>query len=140
MKLLKNKWMIIALCALLLVGLFWVCRGNINRIDANTVLKVSFGSTPEFDGWSVEDTETFIDLFNEAQYAGKGTGEGGTPDITVFVYFKDGSYMWVSDFDGRGLDFEVTLHGSDKKIDAWYYLNSEELKIFILEMLDKFRT
>lgn len=137
MKLLRNKWMIAALCALLLVGLFFVCRSNKHRIDAKTVLKVSFGSTPEFDGWSVEDTETFIDLFNRAKYAGEGTGEGGTPEISVYVYFKDGSYMCVNDFGGKGRNIEVTLFNSDKKT---YYLNSEDLEAFILEMLDKRRT
>ena len=78
------------------------------------------------------------DQVNEAQYGGKATGEGGTPEVQVYVSFQDDSYLIVSEFNCMGRDFEVSLRGADGKKSAWYYVNSEELEALVYEMVQKY--
>lgn len=139
MKLLSNKWIILALCIVVLCVLCFFHWRNSLKIDANQVVKIQFGNSPTSTGFNAEDIEKFIKLFNSAKYAGKGTGEGGTPDIEIFVYYKDGSYLKVHEFSGIGQDFEAFHRDPNGKQKSWYYLKSEELEAFVLEMLDKFR-
>lgn len=123
------KWCIIVLCvviAVILISQHKIFPWRVEKISAP-------GGT-----LSAEDAEKFIWLFNLAQYKGRGTGEGGTPDIQVYVYYKDGSYLIISEFGGKGKNFEVSLRNADgKHTGVWYYVNSEALEQFVLELIDE---
>ena len=132
----KKIWIIagaVVLCILIVINIGIFSR----RINLDRVEKVQFRNDPVSEGFSAEDTEKFIKLFNSARYAGEGTGDGGTPEIQVYVYYRDGSYLIISEFSGKGRDFEVTRHDANGKQEDWYYISSKELDAFVLEMVDK---
>lgn len=132
----KKIWIIagaVVLCILIVINIGMFSR----RINVDQVDKVQFGNNPMSEGFSTEDTAKFIKLFNSARYAGEGTGEGGTPEIQVYVYYRDGSYLIISEFSGKGRDFEVSLHNASGNQKDWYYLSSKELDEFVLEMMAK---
>lgn len=83
---------------------------------------------------NAEDSARFIELFNASKYEGKGTGEGGTPDFGIRVYFRDGTSLSATDFSGK---LEVSIFSADAEKKAWYYLSSNELYAFLLELADK---
>lgn len=84
-----------------------------------------------------EDLNTFIYWFNIADYKGEGTGEGGTPDYTLKVFFKDGSFMRISDFCGKGITYEVSRFDADGNKTEWYYVYIDELENFFETMFEK---
>ena len=134
----KGKWFALAL-GVVLLGAFLFAQWRGSRvIKADQVVKVYFAGVTESEAWSAEDAETFIELFNMAEYAGRGTGEGGTPEVQVYVSFQDDSYLIVSEFNCMGRDFEVSLRGADGKRRAWYYVNSKELETFAYAMVQKY--
>lgn len=133
-----TKWIVLALCVAIL-GTFLLAQWrNTRDIHWDEVVKVHFAGVTESEAWSTEDAQTFIDLFNMADYAGRGTGEGGTPEVQIYVWYQDGSYLIVSEFNCLGRDFEVSLKNADNKKIAWYYVNSEELEAFVYEMVKKY--
>lgn len=136
MKLWKNKWLLIALCAILLVAVFAIRQRNLYKIDPHRVDRITFEDRPETRELTAEETAKFIELYNSAVYAGKATGDGGTPDYNFTVHFKDGSYMWVNDFNSMGKDFEVSVYNSLKIEIAWYYVDSQHLLTFMHTLAD----
>ena len=84
-----------------------------------------------------EDLKTFYYWFNKAEYKGEGTGEGGTPDYTLKVFFKDGSTMRISDFGGKGITFEVCRFDADGNNTEWYYVYIDELETYFERMSEK---
>ena len=120
-----------AICAVVLCLSLFVHWNSLHKIDAERVEKIQLGNAPTSVTFNAEDTAKFIELFNSAQYAGKGTGEGGTPDWIAFVYYQDGSYLTISEFGGAGRSFEVFLRDANRNKKAWYYVNSEELESFL---------
>ena len=137
MKLLKNKWFLVALFTILLAALFFVRQRNIYQIDTSRVDRITFEDRPITRELTAEETEKFIILFNSAAYAGKATGDGGTPDYNFTVYFKDGSYMGVNDFNSMGKDFEVSVYNPLKIEIAWYYVDSQSLLNFMHKLADQ---
>ena len=131
MKLFKNKWFLIALCAIVLVAVFVIRQRNLYQIDPHRVERITFEDRPETRELTADEAEKFIELYNSAVYAGEATGDGGTPDYNFTVHFKDGSYMWVNDFDSMGKDFEVSVHNALKIQVAWYYVDSQRLLNFM---------
>ena len=85
---------------------------------------------------SSDEANKFIELFNTSKYEGKSTGEGGTPEFGISVYFSDGAYLLANDFDGLR-KFEVSFHKADGGQRSSYYISSEELYAFAAEMADK---
>ena len=133
-----GKWIALALGAVILGVLLFAQWRDSRVIKADQVVKVHFAGVTESEAWSTEDAQTFIDLFNMADYAGRGTGEGGTPEVQIYVWYQDGSYLIVSEFNCLGRDFEASLRNTDNKKIAWYYVNSEELEAFVYEMVKKY--
>lgn len=84
-----------------------------------------------------EDLKTFYYWFNKAEYKGEGTGEGGTPDYTLEVFFKDGSTMRIYDFGGKGITFEVFRFDADGNRTEWYYVYIDELETYFERMREK---
>ncbi len=121
---------IVILCA----SLFAACQ-RVEQIDANQVERIEvwhqLGGSLEL---TADDSARFIDLYNSSKYEGKGTGDGGTPDFGILVYFRDGTYLSASDFFGK---LEVSLRTADGGQKAWYYISSKELYTFVSELADK---
>lgn len=132
----KKAWIIagvLVLCALcVVVGIFfWADRYKLNadEIDRISLWNASLTASSDL---KAEDAERFVELFNKARYAGKGTGEGGTPDWSVSVYCKDGTRYQISEHGQAGSTVQVQ---GEK---AWFYVESTELKDFILELMEKY--
>ena len=124
---------IVMLCVLL----FTACQRFV-RIEANQVERIAvWTQNMEECELNVDDSAKFIELFNSSKYEGRGTGEGGTAEFGICVYFCDGTYLRANDFGCLGRDFEVSLHDSDGNKKEWYYVNSEELYTFVSELADK---
>ncbi len=124
---------IVVLC----VSLFTACN-KIERIEENQVEKIVarvVNSEKECELTS-DDTKKFIELFNTSKYEGKSTGEGGTPEFGISVYFSDGAYLLVNDFDGLR-KFEVSFCKANGVQQHSYYISSEELYAFAAELADK---
>lgn len=129
----KKKWLLLGLAIILIVALFVFNQCKLYRIDKSRVVRIEFNNQE----LTAEETDRFISQFNHAIYAGKSTGDGGTPLHNFTVYFTDGSYMWVSDFDSMGKDFEISVRNSMKMQIAGYYLNSQALWNFMLELAEQ---
>ena len=124
---------IVVLC----VSLFTACN-KIERIEENQVEKIIarvVNSEKEYEITS-DDVKKFIELFNASKYEGKSTGEGGTPEFGISVYFSDGAYLLVNDFDGTR-KFEVSFCKADGTQQHSYYISSEKLYTFAAGMADK---
>lgn len=133
-----TKWIVLALCVAILGAFLFAQWRNTRDIHWDEVVKVHFAGVSASEAWSTEDAQTFIDLFNMAKYGGKANGEGGTPDAVVRVLFQDDSSVIVCDFCGIGRKFEVFPQSPDGKKGEAYYVNSEELGDFVIEMLEKY--
>ena len=124
---------IVALC----VSLFTACNKT-DSIEENQVEKIVawvINREKEYE-LTPDDAKKFIELFNTANYEGKSTGEGGTPQFGIRVYFSDGAYLQANDFDGLR-KFEVFFRKANKDQQHSYYISSEELYTFFAEMADK---
>ena len=121
---------IVGLCLLLVINWF-----SLHRINKNNVEKIQIGNSQTASGFNAEDTAKFVELFNSASYTGKAKGWGITPEWTVYVHYRDGSYLMVSDASGVG-NFEIKLCDAFLRT-AHYYIHSEELETFILDLMDK---
>lgn len=131
----KKKGIIFGIVGVLLLCVAVVFVLNWNRTDRINAFRVE--RIELMDGsLSAEKTREFIRLFNSASYAGEWIGDGGTPDYQVFVYYRDGSCLIVSDFRAADRDFEVTLREEDGEKPVSYYVNSEELKEFVSELYE----
>lgn len=128
----------IALCVLTLCVLLFAKHINMYKIDSDQVEKITiwyYLSDGEQE-LNAHDAETFIKLFNKAKYGGQGTGEGGTPEYGLVVYYVDGSYLRINDFRRMGRNFEVSLHDANGHKKDWYYMNSQDLYEFVSEMVN----
>ena len=122
--------LIVALC----VSLFTACN-KMDSIEENQVEKIVawvIDSEKEYE-LSADETKKFIELFNTASYEGKSTGEGGTPEFGVRVYYSDGACLVVNDFCGLS-KFEVAFRKADGGQRSGYYISSEELYAFVAEV------
>ena len=120
--------LIICIC---LCASFFACNST-DRVDESQVEKIELGKY----AFSESEVKQFIELFNSAAYEGEGTGIGGTPDYIIEVYIDDGSYLRVNQFGSLGYDFEVFRYNDGKRLE-WYYVNSEELKAFVSELINQ---
>ena len=129
-KLIASVLCVVVLCLLLIINWF-----SLHGINENNVEKIQIGNSSTASGFNAEETAKFIELFNSASYEGKANGWGITPDWTVYVHYRDGSYLMVSDASGVG-NFEVSLCTAFLRT-AHYYIHSEELETFVLELMGK---
>ena len=125
----------VLIIVILCVSLFTACQ-RFERIETSQVERIVLWTQTTVDEYELnaEESAKFIELFNSSKYAGKGTGEGGTPEFGIRVYFRDGAYLRVNDFAALGKDLEVSLHDSEGKEKAWYYISNEELYTFVSEL------
>lgn len=123
---------------LLCVSLLTACN-KIQQIEEDQVAKIVVWvydhGKKEYE-MTLEDTKKLIELYNSSKYGGEGTGEGGTPEFGIRVYFLDGTYLLINDFCGFR-KFEVSLRNADGAHQAWYYISSEKFSEFALELADK---
>ena len=129
-RLIVSALCIVGLCLLLIVN--WI---SLHRINENNVEKIQIGNSPTASGFNAEATAKFIELFNSASYTGKANEQGITPAWDVYVYYRDGSYLIVSDASGVG-NFEVRLRDAFLRT-AHYCIHSEELETFLLGLMNK---
>lgn len=81
--------------------------------------------------WTDEEIEYVVNLYNTAVYGGFADGSGGTPNYEVFIYFRDGSYMRISEFNGIKADYEVRIFDSSGVFATpTYYIKSDKLRTF----------
>lgn len=128
-----SAFLIVVLC----VSLFTACN-KIEIIEENQVEKIVarvINNEKEYEMTS-DEAKKFIKLFNTSKYEGKSTGEGGTPEFGISVYFSDGSYLLANEFDGLR-KFEVFFCKADGTQQSGYYISSEELYVFAEEMVGK---
>ena len=124
---------IVALC----LSLFAACN-KMDSIEENQVEKIVawvIDSEKEYE-LSLDEANKFIELFNAANYEGKSTGEGGTPQFGIRVYFSDGAYLQVNDFDGLR-KLEVYAGKANGIQSRCYYVSSKELYALAAEMVEK---
>ena len=130
--------------AIILAATFlFLCFGCTNKNDFPTI---SASEVESIHVWAegtyneiqlnTHEMKTFIKLYNKSEYKGEGTGNGGTPEWGVFVCYKNGSEMYINEFNGRNLDFELSLHTASGQ-EAWCYINNQELMKFIQEKVEK---
>lgn len=128
-----SAFLIVVLC----VSLFTACN-KIEIIEENQVEKIVarvINNEKEYEMTS-DEAKKFIELFNTSKYEGKSTGEGGTPEFGISVYFSDGSYLLANEFDGSR-KFEVYTSKANGVQSRCYYVSSEELYAFAAEMAGK---
>lgn len=122
---------------ILCVSMFSACN-KIESIEENQVEKIVawiVNSEKAYEMTSDEAKE-FIELFNASKHEGKSTGEGSTPQFGICVYFSDGAYLQINDFDGLR-KFEVSFRKANEDQQHSYYISSEELYTFSAEMANK---
>ena len=122
---------------ILCVSMFTACN-KIKSIEESQVEKIVVrvvDSEKEYEMTS-DDATKFIELFNASKYEGKSTGEGGTPQFGISIYFSDGAHLQINDFDGLR-KFEVSFRKANEDQQHSYYISSEELYTFAAEMADK---
>ena len=122
---------LLSLCTFLVIK-----HMNRHKIDSDRVEKITFWSY-SFDEqeMNAHDTETFIKLYNKAKYGGEATGEGGTPEYGVNVYFIDGTRLIIYPFGSVRHDFEVALYDANEPENDWYYVDSQDLYQFVSEII-----
>lgn len=127
----------ISLVILLSLCTFLVIKHmNRHKIDSDRVEKITVWSHSfEEQELNTRDTETFIKLYNKAKYGGEATGEGGTPEYGVHVYFVDGARLVINQFGYVGHDFEVALYDANGPQNDWYYVDSQDLYKFVSEII-----
>ena len=79
-----------------------------------------------------EEIAAFLKSYNRADYRGRADGSGGTAEWGAVIVKQDGMEIRVHEFSG-GADFEVSC---DQR-DWWFYLDSGELREFILLRLEE---
>ena len=134
----KKRWktsiFVTLFVIILLVSLLTACQ-KIQKVEKNQVEKITAWThnTVKYE-LNEEDSAKFIELYNVSKYEGKGTGEGGTPNFGITVYFFDGAYLRVNDFYGK---LEVWLYDADGDEKEWYYISSNELYNYVSELANK---
>lgn len=128
----------VLLIILLCVSMLAACK-RIKPIQENQVARIvvwaySYGEK-QYELPS-GDASRFIEIFNSSKYEGAGTGEGGTPEFGIRVYFRDGSCLHITDFGGFR-KFEVFQCDPGGRNRDWYYVSSEALTAFASEMAKK---
>ena len=66
-----------------------------------------------------------IEEYNKSKYGRRATGEGGTPDFGLIIFFKNGQKTLVNDFYGK-----VEVSHNKKS----FYLENENLYHLIKEL------
>ena len=129
----------ILLVAIMCLSLFAACK-KIDRIEETQVQEVILwvdGKSGEYT-LNEEQVAKVIELYNTSKYEGEGIGDGGTPQFQFCVYFRNGAYLVINEFDGsQDRDFEVSLYNADKTEQSWYYVSSDALKGFALELVEQ---
>lgn len=132
---------------ILCVSLFTACK-KIERIEESQVEKVVVclynDGDKEYEMTS-DEAKKFIELYNSSKYEGDDTDGCSTPLFGICIYFRDGTHLLIHEFEGDHVfyklegyhEFDVTFYNADEVQQAWYYISSEELEEFALEIVDK---
>lgn len=123
----------VLLIAALSISLFTACH-KIEEIEESQVEKIVLWVHVKEDyELTAAEAAKFIELYNSSTCGGEGTGEGGTPEFGIVVYFRDGTTLRANDFEDS---LEVTLHDSNEQRTAWYYVKGEELYQFVSDLAE----
>ena len=130
----------VLIIVILCVSLFTACR-RFERIETSQVERIVLWTQTTVEEYELnaEESAKFIELFNSSKYEGRESEYGTTAEFGIHVYFRDGTYMNVNDFQSGGFDFEVSLRDSDGKEKTGYYTSNEELYTFVSELSELLR-
>ena len=117
---------ILMLCIVLIVVLW-----PTHRINAKQVESISAGGQHS----SQQDIKKFVKLFNAAKYKGKDVGYGTTPEWVVGVHFIGGNYILLHRYGNY--NFLIVHYVDGKQTDETYFINSQKLYEFILELQER---
>lgn len=132
------KRFFILLYSILLCFSFSACSKNLNTINISQVEKIILWTHKNKYELTAEDSERLIELYNASRYAGKATGEGGTPDFGVTIYFYNQTQLSVNEFAGGIADGSLFEVFSSSPFNSAFYLNSSELYSFIITRIDQY--
>jgi hypothetical protein len=117
----KILFFLVLLCLLLTA-----CKGPSFTIDYDNVEKAVVWSHQSEYQLTEDETSKVIEEYNKSKYGGRATGEGGTPDFGLSIFFEDGQEAWVNDFSSGVME---VYH--NKKV---FYLENENLYYLIKKL------
>ena len=123
----------ILLLGLVLVIVIWespVFSGRIAKADVKDVILWQNGPDSKTVTLNRERIDTFLDTYNRLKYKGRADGSGGTAEWGAMIVLQDGTEIHVNDFYNSR--FEVSCDSRD----WWYYLDSGDLRSYILAQLE----
>lgn len=122
---------------LVLLSVGCTANDDFPQISARKVFSVSLWSqdSESFIELNEEQTETFIQLYNQSQYYGEATGAGGTPEYGAFVYYKNDDFFIINKFNANYADVEVTFYKNQFEKKDWCYVINPELMDYIAGLL-----
>lgn len=108
----------------LVLFLFSECKSSFSAIERNDVEKIIIWTHESEREASANEISSILKFYNAADYDGKVTGEGGTPDFGLRIVLKNKDEILVNDFHGK---VEVSVGNQA------FYLKSQDLYATIEE-------
>ncbi len=124
------KRIVIFLLGLLLCFLV-ACNGRYKTVNIEDVELVSVWTHSGRYELTDDETSELIKLYNNSEYKGKATGEGGTPEFGASVELKGGKQLIVNDYGYGNIHFEAFNDG-----EKGFYLDNKELLSFITQLCE----
>jgi hypothetical protein len=133
------KHLIVSICILALILCLYSCTG-FSAVSPWQVEGISMHYMDDhykdfYYELSPEDVETFLQLYSEAEYAGKCVGELGTQSYHFTIRMKSGNDILVSEHSETGPRVEVETDSG-----AWFWIDNQELFEYIWALIGKYHT
>ena len=134
----------VAFCLLLSLTACSSTVPQVNRDDVEAViLMMSSGSQQYF--LSAEEMDRCVELYNQSEKAGKHTGEGGTPNYSVYISLKNGTSIHLNEELHYAYDFAMSKNFNTQKylnmflsnFTETYYVNNSELLVFVETLIEE---
>ena len=126
---------VLLLLAMLLLLLLHECPALSRRMaeeDVKDIILWQNGPDSKTVTLNREQIGEFLEHYNRAKYRGKADGSGGTAEWGAVIVQQDATEIRILDFSG-GPDFEVSCDPRG----WWFYLDSADLRAYILEQLEE---
>ena len=107
------------------------CNGRYQTVSIEDVESVSVWTHSGRYELTEDEATKFIELYNNSEYKGKATGEGGTPEFGVIISLKNGKEMHVQEFCGKHADFEAFGNAKNS-----FYLDNQEILSYITKLCE----
>ena len=132
-------WIIAAVCIVVAGIVLLVYMNSFQKISPRQVEKIVLFTSSNHSSdvaLDADEVNEFVELYNSAGYGGLANGEGGTPELGVTIYFRNGAILHINEFGGHH-DFEVfRVHFGIK--GRAYYIDSDKLNDFLLALVEKY--